>query len=47
MFKKIVKKFFGLLPDKRYVGVSCEQVDFIPQTVDQIKSRYKLGVLKR
>jgi len=45
--KKTVKRFFGLLPDKRYVGVSCEQVDFIPQTVDQIKSRYKLGVLKR
>lgn len=38
----IMKKYlFGLIkvPDKRYICVSCEQLDFTPKTIDELLNR--------
>lgn len=31
-----VKKFFRLFEDKRYINVSCEQVDYTPKTIKEL-----------
>lgn len=31
-----VKRFFNLIEDKRYINVSCEQVDYTPKTINEL-----------
>lgn len=31
-----VKKFFNLIKDKRYINVSCEQVNYMPMTIEEL-----------
>lgn len=31
-----VKKFFNLIEDKRYINVSCEQIDYMPRTIKEL-----------
>lgn len=36
LHSKFVKRFFGLIKDKRYVNVSCEVVDYTPVELNKL-----------